>query len=219
MTPIGILGGTFDPVHFGHLRTAMELLECLRLEEIRFVLCRVPPLGKKPRAAVEARLAMLEVAVRQESRFVVDERELHRDGPSYSVDTLESLRAEFPDRPLCLIAGMDAFASLPEWHRWDELLSLAHLVVAHRPGAPLPDGDALRRVLDRHRTVDPADLAGMTAGRILLHAVTQLDISSSAIRETVARGESARFLVPDRVLEFLQAEGCYARDRDMRVRA
>lgn len=219
MTPIGILGGTFDPVHFGHLRTAMELLECLPLAEVRFVLCRVPPLGKTPVATVEDRLAMLTAAVAEAPRFVVDERELGRDGPSYSVDTLESLRADFPDRPLCLIVGMDAFASLPAWHRWEELLSLAHVVVAHRPGAPLPDGEAISRLVSRHRTCDPADLAGKPAGRILLHAVTQLDISSSAIRETLSRGESPRYLLPDAVLDLLQSNGCYTRELPTSVSA
>lgn len=210
MTPIGILGGTFDPIHYGHLRTALELQECLGFEEVRFVPCRIPPHDKAPVAPVELRLAMLAAAVRDTDGFVVDERELTREGPSYSVDTLASMRRDNPERPLCLIAGMDAFAGLTSWHRWEELLSLAHIVVAHRPGAAPPNDEVLQALLDRKRSRDPADLGREPFGRILLHSVTQLDISSSAVRDGMARGESQRFLLPDRVVEMIESSGCYA---------
>jgi nicotinate-nucleotide adenylyltransferase len=210
MNPIGILGGTFDPIHFGHLRTAMELLECLRLEEVRFIPCRIPPHDKAPVAPAELRLEMTVAAVANRPDFIVDERELHRDGPSYSFDTLVAMRDEFPERSLCLIVGMDAFAGLTTWHRWAELLSLAHLVVAHRPGAKPPEGGELGRLLERCRSRDPADLHAANAGRILLHTVTQLDISSSAIRLGVFRGESPAYLVPDPVAKLIESRGCYA---------
>jgi len=210
MAAIGILGGTFDPVHFGHLRTGVELLECLGLAEVRCVPCRIPPHDKAPVATTEQRVAMLRAAIGETPGLVVDDREVHRAGPSYSVDTLESLRTDFPDRPLCLIVGMDAFAGLPTWYRWEELLSLAHIVVAHRPGAARPGAEPLRSLLDRCRTVDPAALDTAPAGRILLHTVTQLDISSSGIREIVADGRSPRYLLPDRVAEMIASSGCYA---------
>ncbi|MFQ5636238.1 MAG: nicotinate-nucleotide adenylyltransferase [Gammaproteobacteria bacterium] len=210
MTPIGILGGTFDPVHYGHLRTAMELREYLGLAEVRFVPCRIPPHDKAPVAPVETRLAMLNAAIADTPGFVVDERELQRAGPSYSVDTLASLREDLADRPLCLIVGMDAFAGLATWHRWRDILSLAHIVVAHRPGAEPPDTGAVGRLLDGCRMLRPADLDAAPAGHILLHAVTQLDISSSGIRELVGRGGSPRFLLPDRVASEIASSGCYA---------
>ncbi|MBT8445327.1 MAG: nicotinate-nucleotide adenylyltransferase [Gammaproteobacteria bacterium] len=210
MTPIGILGGTFDPVHYGHLRTAMELRECLGFAEVRFVPCRIPPHDKAPVAPVDLRVAMLAAAIEDTAGFFIDDRELHREGPSYSVDTLTSMRQDLPDRPLCLIVGMDAFAGLTSWHRWQELLSLAHIIVAHRPGAASLYDDALQALLDRRRSCDPADLGREPFGRILLHSVTQLDISSSAIREGVARGESQNFLLPDRVVEMIESSGCYA---------
>lgn len=171
--------------------------------------CRVPPHDKAPLASVELRLAMLAAAVAATPGFVVDERELQRAGPSYSVDTLASLRDEFPERSLCLIVGMDAFAGLTSWHRWEELLSLAHIVVAHRPGIAPPDTDVLNRLLERCRTRDPAHLESTMAGRIILHTVTQLDISSSGIRDGVARGESPRYLLPDPVADMIAASGCY----------
>lgn len=210
MTPIGILGGTFDPIHHGHLRTALELRECLDLAEIRFMPCRIPPDGKVPVAPSDLRLAMVSAAVDEVPGFVVDDRELHRDGPSYSVDTLTSMRADFPERSLCLIVGMDAFASLTSWHRWEELLHLAHIVVAHRPGISAPDNGVLRQLLDRTRTRDPAALGEHASGRVLLHSVTQLDISSSGIRDGIARGENQRFLLPDRVVDLIESSGCYA---------
>lgn len=209
MTPIGILGGTFDPIHYGHLRTAMELRECLGFAEVRFVPCRFPPHDKAPLAPVDLRLAMLAAAVRDTTGFVIDERELNREGPSYSFDTLTSMRQDFPERPLCLIVGMDAFAGLTSWHRWQELLTLAHIVVAHRPGAAPPNDDALQALLDQRRSIDPADLGRESFGRILLHSVTQLDISSSAIRDGMARGEKQKFLLPDRVVEMIESSGCY----------
>lgn len=215
MEATGILGGTFDPVHFGHLRMGAELLEWLELDEIRFMPCRVPPHHKLPVAPAAQRVAMLTAAVANTPGFVVDERELSRAGPSYTVDTLESLRDDFPNRPLCLIIGMDSFAGLTSWHRWEELLSLAHIVVAHRPGAAVPDSEPLRRLLDRCRTVDPAKLGKAPAGRVLLHTVTQLDISSSAIRELVAEGRSPRFLLPDSVGEMISSSGCYKPEQRM----
>ena len=127
MKPIGIFGGTFDPIHYGHLRTAFELLQTLDFEAVRFVPCGDPPHRGVTFASAALRLEMVRAATRDEPRFVVDDRELRREGPSYSIDTLMSLREEFPDRSLCLITGMDAFLGLPTWHRSDEILDFAHM--------------------------------------------------------------------------------------------
>ena len=206
---IGILGGTFDPIHVGHLRTATELLEQLGLAEVRFAPCRVPPHDKSPLASVEVRLRMLHAAIDETPGFVIDERELRRTGPSYSVDTLESMRAEFPDRPLGLIIGMDAFALLDSWHRWEDLLSFAHIIVAHRPGANAPGAGVLCSLLAERQVHDVADLDRSPAGGILLHAVTQLDVSSTEIRSMIRRGASPRYLVTESVAAIIAATGCY----------
>ena len=134
MQPIGIFGGTFDPIHFGHLRPAFELSQALKLAEVRFLPAGNPPHRQATLASAEVRLAMVKAAVAGEKRFVVDDREVRRVGASYSVDTLTELRAEFPDRSLCLMLGMDAFLGLPNWHRWRDILDLAHVVVWRRPG-------------------------------------------------------------------------------------
>ena len=161
MQPIGLFGGTFDPIHYGHLRTAFELWQELRLAEVRFLPTGSPPHRDDPLASSELRLAMVRAAVADQPAFVVDDREIRRTGISYSVDTVTELRAEYPDRSLCLLLGMDAFLGLPNWHRWRDLLGLAHIVVAHRPGwkaptrgrserswwitAPAPSGSCTRR--------------------------------------------------------------------------
>ncbi|MDJ0928453.1 MAG: nicotinate-nucleotide adenylyltransferase [Gammaproteobacteria bacterium] len=208
MAATGIYGGTFDPVHIGHLRTALELLQALALTEIRFIPASEPPHREPTQAPAAVRMRMLEAALAGQPGFVLDDRELQRQGPSYTVDTLESLRAEQPQRSLALILGMDAFAGLMDWHRWEQLFDHAHLIVMHRPGASLPtEGEIGQLITDRGIT-DPARLASGT-GHILEWAVTSLDVSASAIRRLVAAGEDPRFLVPDAVRDIILESGCY----------
>ncbi|OOG25885.1 nicotinic acid mononucleotide adenylyltransferase [Thioalkalivibrio denitrificans] len=203
-----ILGGTFDPVHFGHLRPALEIMECLGADEVRFMPCRIPPHRGAPAVSAAHRLAMVERAVQGQPGFMVDRRELEREGPSYSVDTLESLRAEVGDqRPLCLMMGMDAFGGFRSWHRWQDILGLAHVVVAHRPGSPLRDPEDW---ISEAATEDPAILRDTPAGAVFFRSVTQLDISATAIRAMLRRGESPRYLLPDSVLEYIRLQGLYA---------
>ena len=207
---VGIFGGTFDPVHLGHLRIALELFERVGLGEVRFVPAARPPHRAAPETPAELRVAMLEAAVADEPRFVVDRRELDRPGPSYTVDTLESLAQDFPQSTLCLLLGMDAFLGLPKWHRWTALLDLAHIVVAHRPGSRLPDGGELGALLRARRTASAADLASARAGRIHVEPVTQLDISASGLRAAVRAGHDPRYLVPDAVRRIIFETECYA---------
>src|SRR5262245_12412890 len=141
--PLGLFGGTFDPIHYGHLRTAFELWQALGLAEVRFMPTGSPPHREQTHASAGHRLAMVKAAVAGQPAFTVDDREVRRSGVSYSVDTLAELRAEHPDRSLCLLLGMDAFLGLPNWHRWRELLDLAHIVVAHRPGWRAPPSGPL----------------------------------------------------------------------------
>ncbi len=206
---LGVFGGTFDPVHYGHLRIALELCHGLGLEAVRFVPCRLPPHRAEPGASPRDRCNMLRLAVAGQRGFVVDERELRRDGPSYMVDTLASLREEAGRRPLCLLLGMDAFASLDTWHRWADLIELAHLVVACRPGVDGEPSAAVADLLDRRRVEDGGRLRRSPAGGILLQPVTQLDISATRIREQVRGGQNPRYLLPEPVLEYIWREGLY----------
>ncbi len=209
MKPIGIFGGTFDPIHYGHLRTAFEMLQALRFEELRFIPCGDPPHRGETYANAENRLEMVKVAVAGQAGFVVDDRELQRDGPSYSIDTLISLREEFSQCSLGLILGMDAFLDLPRWHRWREILDVAHIIVAHRPGWRAPDLGPLGDMLTDCGTHRINDLHERTHGCVHIHAVTQLEISSTEIRELVEAGRDPRFLMPDAVREVIAASKCY----------
>ena len=211
MGPIGIFGGTFDPIHHGHLRTALELLRRIALAQVLFVPSARQPLRGPPVAPAGTRLAMVRAAVREEPGFAVDTRELERPGPSYTVDTLQSLRDDHGQRPLCLLLGMDAFLSLPRWRRWEELLGLAHIVVAHRPGWRPPGRGTLADLLRRRGTESPADLHEHRAGRVLIAPVTQIDVSASRIREFAAAGRDPRYLVPDAVRDIILETECYAR--------
>lgn len=209
---IGIYGGTFDPVHYGHLRTALEVKEALNLDAVHFIPARLPPHRRPPSASSEARRRMLEAAlVDAPPGFVLDERELVRPGPSYMVDTLTSLRQEFGQASLCLLVGTDAFCELPSWHRWLEILGLANLVVMTRPGHVSEFSPALARELGRRRVEDNAWLRKVPCGVICFQPVTQLEISSTFIRGCLATGRDPKYLLPDRVLALIRQEGYYQR--------
>jgi nicotinate-nucleotide adenylyltransferase len=213
MNPIGIFGGTFDPIHFGHLRTAFELLQELRLSEVRFMPAGNPPHREATVASPDMRLTMVQAATQGQPGFVVDDREIRREGLSYSVDTMRTLRADFPDRSLCLIVGMDAFLGLPKWHQWRDLLELVHVVVAHRPGWRAPTSGPLGELLVDRGTGRINDLHESLAGCIYIHAGTQLEISSTEFRKLVAAGRDPRYLMPDAVRSIIQQTGCYRSTR------
>lgn len=207
---IGVLGGTFDPVHFGHLRPALDCLQSLGLDEVRFIPLKVAVHRAQPRASPQARLAMVQAAIAGAVGLVADGRELIRDGASYSCDTLYSVRREIgPTEPLCLLVGQDAFNGFLSWQRPADILTLAHLVVMQRPGCPEPDDPALCDWVAERGCDDVAELRRLPGGRILHKRVTQLGISSSQIRALIADGRSARYLLPDPVLEMIERDGLY----------
>ena len=208
---VGIFGGTFDPIHFGHLRMAQELGESLNLDEIRFIPAARPPHRAEPHVAAQQRADMVGLAIAGNPLFKLDTREFERAGPSYMVDTLSSLRAELGnDTPMALLLGADAFLGIPIWHRWQALFDLAHIAVAHRPGFALDAGNPqmspeLRSVWQqRYR-----DQAEGTAGHILLREITALDISASHIRHSLNQHRSPRYLLPEAVSDYIQTHHLY----------
>ena len=208
--PIGILGGTFDPIHYGHLRSALELLGTLDLAEVRFVPCRIPAHRGTPLVTADQRMALVRLATADQPGFVADDRELLRDGPSYMFDTLLSLREEFgDDAPLSLIVGTDAFRELHTWHRWRELTSLAHIVVMRRPGALQSLPPVLEKFIAPRVIHDAFALRQKPAGGILFQPVTQLNISATQIRALLAHGQSPRYLLPDAVLACIHDRALY----------
>jgi nicotinate-nucleotide adenylyltransferase len=204
--PLGILGGTFDPVHNGHLRLAIEMRELLGLSEVKLVPALNPRLRDAPSIDAENRLRMLHAAVAGAGDLQVDDRELQRQGPSYTVDTLRSFREEFVDNPICLIVGMDAFVRFDQWHEWEALPELAHIAVAQRPGTAPPETGAVARLLETRKNDDPATLREDAAGRIIVCGIPGLDISATRIRALLGEGRSVRYLVPAPVHEILQEE-------------
>ncbi|MGB5261096.1 MAG: nicotinate-nucleotide adenylyltransferase [Gammaproteobacteria bacterium] len=206
---IGILGGTFDPVHFGHLRPALDVKHALDLDEVRLMPCRVPPHRPQPQASPQQRAQMLSAAIEGIAGLVVDERELDRDGPSYTFDTLRSLRRDLPGSTLCLLVGMDAFRGLPTWHCWRELLDHCHIVVMTRPQAMIPGKGELADYIQRHRARDATMLRAHPGGLLWFQEVTQLEISGTRLRAMLAAGEPADFLLPAQVLEMIHKNGFY----------
>lgn len=200
MKPLAILGGTFDPVHIGHLNAAWEAAALLDAE-VRLVPARVPPHRASPVAGADERVALLRVALRGQSRLVLDTRELDRDGPSYTVDTLAVVRAEQGSRPLVLLLGEDAFAGLTSWHRWEQLFELAHLGVLTRPGDEPAWPDALANIVTHRRVADPAMLSGRPAGCVVALPVTPLEVSATRVRELLAAGREPRYLLPSGVFD------------------
>ncbi|NNE05458.1 MAG: nicotinate-nucleotide adenylyltransferase [Xanthomonadales bacterium] len=206
---IVILGGTFDPVHFGHLRAAEEIRETLDMDEFRFLPCGQPPHRDAPHASASQRLEMLRLALADWPDFTVDDREVLRQGPSYMVDTLSDFRTEYPDAALVLVIGQDAANSLDHWHRWRALPGLAHLVIMSRHGDTARYPKAVEDVLLAGKADRPRSLADSPAGRVLNVAIDSLPVSASAIRALISSGRSARFLVPDPVLRYIQQQGLY----------
>ncbi|MCK5394353.1 MAG: nicotinate-nucleotide adenylyltransferase [Gammaproteobacteria bacterium] len=198
---IGIFGGTFDPIHYGHIKPALSVKQTLNLTQIRFIPNGIPPHRTVPWLNAEQRLSLLQTALKKYPDVVIDQRELHRDGPSYMIDTLQSLKKDYPDTDICLIVGMDAFFGITRWHQWKQLFDLCHLVVTTRPGFE-QDTIAERMSADDYRflasrmTRDVKALTPRETGKILLQSVPQLDISSTQIRAKLLDGEDVSQWMP-----------------------
>jgi len=204
-----IFGGTFDPVHYGHLRAAAELRAILNIADFRLLPAGQPPHRDTTQATGEDRLTMLRMALKQHPDLGVDEREIHRSGPSYMVDTLTELREQFQNRPLLLALGQDAANGLDRWYRWRELFNLTHLVVMTRPESERRYQGELAGLMETKAVQQPKALWQQSAGLVLHTPVTQLAISSTDIRAQINDGSDPRFLLPDTVLDYIRAKGLY----------
>jgi len=214
--PIGILGGTFDPIHYGHLRLAEELAGTLKLDQVRLVPSGTPPHRATPGVPAAHRLAMVELAAQGNPRLSVDGREVRRAGPGYTFDTLAELRAEAGDtRPLALLVGADAFLEFATWHRWHEIFGLAHIAVAHRPGYPVERwADRMPQPLAREYSArlmqQPLATHLSPAGGVVVVPFTALDISATALRDMLRAGASPRYLLPDQIIDYIQTYRLYS---------
>lgn len=214
MSAIGLLGGTFDPIHFAHLRLAEEIADAFELQQVRLIPTSVPPHRDQPKASPEHRLAMTRLATAGNARLEVDARELGRAGISYTVDTLTEVRSEVGNTPLGLLMGADAFVALTTWHRWAELFDLAHIIVARRPGFPLEKlATALPGPLHEQYTkrleTESTALNAAPAGKVFTHELTALDVSATALRSLILRQASLRYLLPDAVIAYIDEHHLY----------
>lgn len=208
--PIGVLGGTFDPVHNGHLGLAEDIYRFCDLAEVRFIPVFIPPHRRPPEAEPEQRAAMLRLALAGREGLYLDERELHRRGVSYTVDTLGTLRDELAERPLCLVMGADAFSTLYTWKSWKQIPGLAHIIVVNRPGVdPNPGNEELDCFYREHNTSAPGDLHNSPAGRILTVELEERTVSSTGIRASIDDEELVRTMLPEAVLAYIKEEELY----------
>ncbi|MDP1594420.1 MAG: nicotinate-nucleotide adenylyltransferase [Gallionella sp.] len=215
MKPVGILGGTFDPIHYGHLRLAEEMRELAGLQQIRFIPTGNPPHREAPQVSALHRSAMVKLAIADHPDFVLDEREVRRAAKSFTVDTLRELRTELGEaQPLCLLMGGDAFLQLHTWHQWEKLLDLAHIVVGYRPGFTLEERiHSAMPELRKHyqqRLCNVDFLSQHPAGGIAELAIPKLEISATLIRNRVAENRTIRYLLPSAVANYIYQHHLYA---------
>ena len=208
--PVGVFGGSYNPIHIGHLRSALELVEKLGLDHLRLMPCAVPPLRGEPECSARDRAAMVELAVKDEPQLICDTRELARAGKSFTIDSLLEIRAELGQtRSLCMVVGCDAVLEINRWHRWQELLDLAHIVVIARPGWTLPEQGEVADWLRQHALTKGQAISASPGGSILVEELRPLPISSTEIRALLGEGRSARYLVPHEVLGYIAGQHLY----------
>lgn len=212
--PLGIFGGTFAPLHHGHLRLALEVRERLALAAVHLIPSATPPHRDTPQVSAQRRLDWVRLAIAGEPGLIADDRELRRAGPSYTVDTLASLRAEHPDRPLVLMLGEDAANGLPTWHRWRDIVELAHLVFVERPFEPPAPSDSVTALLRGRRAADVHALHTQPAGLWMPLQIPPLAISSTRIRRLLRAGRSVRGLVPESVIASFTPEDIHLLSHD-----
>ena len=207
---VGIFGGTFNPIHYGHLRSALELVERPELEQLHLVPSACPPHRDAPECSATQRAAMVELAVVGESRLVCDAREMQRPGKSYTIDSLIELRGELgAQQSLCMVLGCDAVQEISAWHRWQELLDWAHIVIIARPGWQLPRSGTVAQWLKTHQLEGAELLRQHPCGGIVIEELRPLAISSTEIRDLLASGRSARYLTPQSVLDYIATHKLY----------
>lgn len=213
---LGLFGGTFDPIHNGHLAVAEGLLSCLPLEEIQLIPCRLPPHGKHPIASIERRVAMIKLAICDKPHIVLNTIETERDGISYMIDTVKLCQKKFPNKALCLILATDVFSHLNEWYQWQGLLNHCHFIIAKRPTFSLPNETWMIELLKKHQTERIDALTLQPAGKILFQSPTPSTITSTEVRDYLAKGnfQAAASLLPKKVFDYIQLHRLYGPNGD-----
>jgi nicotinate-nucleotide adenylyltransferase len=206
---IGFLGGTFDPIHFGHLRPALEIAEALSLQQLFIMPNHIAPHKSASHASAKQRSAMVRLAIQNQARIDIDTRELNRATPSYTLETLKELKALYPTTPLCFIMGMDSLISFDTWFQWQEILNYCHLIVSQRPKSHSQFNSTVQAVVDRCKTSNRHDLHNLQSGKIYFQNTSQLDISSTEIRQLLRKDISIDYLVPEAVNDYIKQHQLY----------
>lgn len=210
MQSIGILGGTFDPIHYGHIKLALEAQQQLKLDQIRLIPVNIPPHRESPVANSVHRQAMIELAIKDKKTFYLDRRELESEEISYSINTLKSLREEYAEDSLCLILGRDAFNKIDSWKDWQELLHYAHIIVANRPNeSPHKISTELQTWIEKYQTTDQSQIQNNLSGQIYSINIPMLDISSSMIRQLYSEHKSVENLLPKSIQTYIKDNHLY----------
>ncbi|KPU83438.1 nicotinate-nucleotide adenylyltransferase [Psychromonas sp. PRT-SC03] len=206
---MGFLGGTFDPIHFGHLRPALEICENLNLKELFLLPNHIAPHKVLTHCNAEQRSTMVRLSIKKQEKLSIDTRELNRAQASYTIDTLKELKQDHPHTPICFIMGMDSLLIFDTWYQWQDILNYCHLIVSHRPGYKCDFNDEIKALLDEKKTENKEDLHYFQAGKIYFQSTTQLAISSSQIRTALQQQQSVDYLLPDAVITYIQAQQLY----------
>jgi nicotinate-nucleotide adenylyltransferase len=209
---LGIFGGTFDPIHMGHINPVLEAASQLNIDRIALIPCHIPTHKNAASTSSEHRLAMVKLVCQQYPIFFPDEREIKRDKPSYSIDTLRELRQLQPNTPLCFFIGMDSLLSLPSWHHWQELFELCHFVVCQRGGHTPQFSPQITQLLKERQVTSPGEIQKSLAGKIVMADTNTVTISSTELRARLAEQQSVDKLIPAPVLNYIQQHGLYTKN-------
>jgi nicotinate-nucleotide adenylyltransferase len=209
---IGLFGGSFDPIHNGHLRVALEAQQRLGLSQVRFIPCHTHAFAKPIQATAAQRLAILKLAISGEPHFHVEPHEIEQHNVSYTIDTVITLKHKFPTEKLALLIGVDAFVALPKWHRWQEIIDYASIIVLHRPGYTIPVAGEVIDYLKEHECHDAKTFTEQSPSGIYLLSLPMLEISSTYIRHSIRDGKNAKYLLPDAALNYIHEQKIYQTD-------
>jgi len=207
--PIGLFGGTFDPIHSGHLKIAEQLIDLLDLQCMQFIPNKHPMYRDKPVANAKHRLAMTRIATAHYPKFIVNDVEINRPGPTYTIDTITAIREQIPKQPLCLLIGEDVFASMNGWHDWKKIPDMVHLIIIDRPGVTHPYNSEIQALFDERKTHDTHSLSKKPGGKIIRHLIDPLTISATKVRKKLKTGEDVSREVPPEVLRYIEQHHLY----------